>query len=103
MCCHKTGLSWFCECIYVDGTASKQTGVYSAGVVHLYADYRRFNDDGMLLPHFWPVKRFNGLSMTRDLCCIVGFVCTENKECLEVFKGQTSKMASSKCSIGSIS
>lgn len=29
----------------------------------LYADYRWFNDDGMLLPHFWPVKWFNGLSV----------------------------------------
>lgn len=33
------GLSLFYECNFVDGTASERTGVYSADLVHLYADY----------------------------------------------------------------
>ncbi len=39
VCCHRIGLSLFCECIFVDGTASERTGVYSADLMHLYADY----------------------------------------------------------------
>lgn len=82
VCCHRIGLSLFCECIFVDGTASERTGVYSADLVHLYADY---GCDAVAI--FWPVKSMVRLFVTRDLHFIVGFVCTESKECLELFKG----------------
>lgn len=73
-------------------------------ILQVWYIYMLIIDDLMMMGYIfglWNVSMVC-LFMTRDLRCIVGFVCTESKECLEVFKGQTSKMASSKCSIGSV-